>query len=213
MSIRKMVLAAVMAVFAFAAMPAFAAANVTADLPADSNFTVHGGAGQLTGALNIKCSTTTGSGKFESSTTGKIKFTFHSCSVLFPCTTSGQPSGTITTTELPFHLVTITNKKPGVLITPGANNHFASFSCVVASAVVGGNGVIGEITSPCNVKSKTFGVNFAGSGTVQNHTTIDGSSTEYSLTSSIGGGAPANAALDSSGTATFVSGGEGTLTC
>jgi hypothetical protein len=212
MSIRKTLLAAAMAVVALAAMPAFASALPTADLPANLNFTVHGGAASITAGLEPNCTTTTGSGKFEDGSTGKIKLTFHACKASILNCSTGMNPGTIETTELPFHLVFITNGKPGILVTPGANNHFVSFSCVLGNAVMGGNGFIGEITSPCNVKSKTFGVRFAGTGTAQNHKTIDGSATEYSLTQAVGGGAPANAALDSSFTATFTEG-ESTLTC
>ena len=213
MSIRKTLLAAVMAVVAFAAMPAVAFALPTADLPANVNFTIHGGAASITGGLEPNCTTITGSGKFENESTGKVKLTFHACKVsIFNCSTGANP-GTIETTELPFHLVFITTGKPGILVTPGANNHFASFSCVLGNAVMAGNGFIGEITSPCNVKSKTFAFKFSGSGPNQTHKTIDESGTEYSLKSSIGGGELTAAALDLSATATWVGGGEGTITC
>jgi hypothetical protein len=215
MSIRKTLLATAMAVAAFAAIPVFAVANPTMHRPANPSFTVHGPALQFTGGVEVACSTLSGLGKFDTSTTGKIEFTFTNCAVSFLKCTSNPPNitGTITTTELSFQLVTITNGKPGIRIAPGAGNHFASFKCVISNVGWGGSGLIGEIISLCNIKSSSFGFKFAGIGTVQNHRTVDGSEVKYSLTSSMNGGESLASAFDATGIANFVSGGEGTLTC
>ena len=217
----RSILAAAIAALAFAAVPAFASAAVEVDYPGtNGHFTVSGGAAKLTSdSDSFSCTSVTGTGTFENKTTGHIELTFHGCKeeLGFNCTGSGQSTGTITTTNLGFHVVSITSGKPGILITPtgsGSTAHFASFVCGgFIPYVWRGNGIIGEITAPaCNTSSHTFTVKFTGAtpapGTKQTHTTIDGSSTEYGLEASVAGGGLEEVSEDAEATGTFTEGTE-----
>ena len=169
-------------------------------------------------SATVNCTQVTGTGAFENSRTGSIELTFHGCTEnIFgtSCTPPGQSSGTITTATLPFHLVTITNGEPAALITPPASGGYATYSCAggLIHTQLSGNGVIGELTTPeFNEASNTFTVKFSGTGTTQNHKTIDGSSTEYNLQSSVNGGAVAPFATNAQMTASFTNGGIAILT-
>lgn len=217
MSIKKTLLAAAVAAFAFAAMPALAAAE-SVDFSGSTHFSVHGNTTKLvTPETSVHCETVEGTGEFTNESTGTIELTFHDCDAfggLVKCTTSGQSSGTITTTkELPFHIETIEGVGPVVLITPN-NGHFASFKCsFLASIVVSGSGVIGEITEPgFNEASETATLSFEQSEGVQKYTTVKGSETEYGLEASINSGEPEPAAQEGEGTLTFAEEGKGTIT-
>lgn len=216
---QKLLLAVGMAALALTAVPGIAAANPHLDYT-EPHFTVSGDGGVLRGGANVTCTSMSGTGEFENGKTGTIQFTFHGCkSSGTNCTTTGQSTGTITTTTLPFHLVTVeheTGTTPAVLITPN-NGHYATFKCAfgLVTAVVSGNGVIGKLTAPgFNEESNTFTVDFnAVEGTTtQEFTTIVGSETEYSLESSINGGAPSKASEEAEGTGIFTDDGVGILT-
>jgi hypothetical protein len=189
MSKKMMVLAFLVVSAALFALPAVAAAT-TAHLSATSIFTVSKGAVETvefetTEGERLQChGGVSGSGKFETTTTGTLNLTFHGCttSTIFgslTCTSAGQASGTIVTTTLPFHLISKVNGSgtPGVLITPGTGEHFATFICGgIAERKVTGNGVIGTITSPaCGVASTTATLKFEQATTgVQKHNTHTG---------------------------------------
>ena len=157
---------------------------------------------------NITCTSSNGTVTFSTSTTGTFEQTFHGCTGPFkePCTTSGQPSGTITTTQLPFHLVTVEDSVthatgPGVLVTPNeTTGDFAHFTCGFINVNVAGNGLIGTITNvACGASSSEPTIEFSSSSAnVQTHKTVVGTTTEYSLTS--GGSA---ASEDASGKITL----------
>jgi len=172
--------------------------------------TVTGGAAELTtvGGTKVTATATTGKNIFETSTTGTTELTFTgSSSFGFPCTSAGQPSGTITTATQPFHLVTLPGKVPGILITPPANGVFAEFTCAgFLTAVVKGNGIVGTITAPgCGGSATTSTSSFEKVATgVQKHKKVEGTETEYHLTSSINGGPFEEAAQVGSGTTIFV---------
>jgi hypothetical protein len=97
-----------------------------------------------------------------------MKLLFHKCTTVllgftFNCTTPGQPTGTIATSTLGVHLVTIDNSgnSPGVLVTPPAGGQFAHFECAGQTFTVTGNGIIGTVTSPkCGGSSTTATVDF-----------------------------------------------------
>jgi len=196
--IKRTILAACVAAFAFAALPVLAAAEPVTNNPGDpflegakegTKFTSAGGEVKLTGAAGtIKCKKKTDSGEFFDPETGSIIITFHECTspIGTACTTSEQPAGTIRTTTLPFHLKTVahqnalgeTEHRPGILITPGPNNahgpHFATFECgFVGKIELGGNGLIGTITQPAeNVASNTMTLSFTSTevgSTTQTH--------------------------------------------
>jgi hypothetical protein len=161
------------AVFALPAMASAAEWDIDSESGALPTFTSSGGVAKLTangfGAfLPIECTTNKGSGKYTTQTTGTVEFTFEGCHQGEPkCTTAGQASGVITTTEMVFHNIMIDNTAqvaggtPGLLITPNAA-HFATFVCNGGTYTVGGNGIIGDISSPkCGgAFSKTSTVSF-----------------------------------------------------
>lgn len=205
---KKMMLLALAAVSALLVVPAGASA-LPAHLSANpGNFTVHGGASALSRAAGggTHSATVTGTGSFQNTTTGTVKLTFHGStnSLLGSCTTSGQPSGTIATTTLPFHLVML-GSQPGILITPAAgSNHFASFNCGFVGINVRGDGILGTITSPgCGQASNKATINFSSNGAgVQNHLTYTGET--YDLESSLFG-SYSTSAMDAHATISFAS--------
>lgn len=172
---------------------------------------VHGGTSVLstTSGLSVTCDTVTTKGSSVTfnagGTTGTMQLLFGGdCrSAGFTCTSSGQTSGEITTTVLPFDLATVGTTspgEPGVLVTPAAEEHFASFSCVGLNFVVKGNGVIGTFEElSCGGETATAKINFATSGAgVQADKKLVGTSTEYTLKSG-----SANAAMSATGEVTL----------
>ena len=134
---------------------------------------------QLTTAgSTIDCTKVTGEGEYTTTTTGNVKLTFSGCtSPPATCTSPSQASGVIVTSQLTFHNIYATHagkEIPAILITPGANNTFATFSCkffgigpeiTVTGGGGNGGGVIGEVEtcgkgltkSPLNFVSSSAG--------------------------------------------------------
>jgi len=165
---------------------------------------ISGGETKLTtGGFTVKCTKVSGSISFESGTTGKLHLTSHGCTgpLGVTCTSEGQSAGTITTTDLPFHLVTLPINNPGILVTPGANEHFATFTCFGVQSVFRGNGLVGTITSPqCQQSATTATINFEQSANgLQRHRTVSGTSTFYNMNRNFA----EEAALSSSLTVSF----------
>jgi hypothetical protein len=223
---KKLMLFALAAVSAaLFAMPALASAE---DIPLHLNPTPAGaqaiddvGANptlSTTGGSTIECNTFSGSATFEAGgTTGSMDLDFsgscHDVSTGASCNSPGAAAGTIATTTLPFHLVTLANNKPGVLVTPNSTtNTFAHIECAFGFVkfTVNGNGVIGTITSPgCGTPSTSATIDFnATAHGVQEHTTVAGTTTEYTLVRSDIG---QTAALDETGKLTLT--GESKLEC
>jgi hypothetical protein len=157
------------------------------------------------GGTTVVCDSVTGSATFNAGgTTGTMSLKFGpNCRVGFiGCNSTGETGGNIATTALPFDLVTLPGESPGVLVTPnagGTGNHFATFSCFGVQTVVSGNGVIGTIENQCGETSQEAKINFnALEHGVQEHTTVEGTETEYDLKK----GAE-TAAQDATGTVTF----------
>ena len=177
------------------AVPAFASALIPLHLnptPAGPQSIDSVGVARLstTGGTQITCNGVSGNAAFEAGgTTGTLNLTFGGdCTenVLGTrCTSAGEPTGNISTTALPFHLVTLANEKPGVLITPNATGAFAHFTCAggLITVTVEGNGVIGTITSPeCKKSASSATLSFVATANgVQQHTTVAGTDTEYHL--------------------------------
>lgn len=239
--IKRTILAACAMAFAFAALPALAAAEPITNNPGDPFFegvkegtklTWAGGEVKVTASIGtIKCGKSSGSGEFFDSATGSLTLTFEECTGPsgVTCTTAEQSAGVVKTTALPFHLKTIEHegvKKPGMLITPGPGTiehltgakgtHFATFECpILGRVVVGGNGLIGTITTPEeNKASETATISFSSteSGkTTQTHRKVAKDATEYDLAVSTGGGETGTAALDAEGVITFAEGMKPTL--
>jgi hypothetical protein len=141
------------------------------------------------GTSTITCNTVTGTATPEAGgTTGTLTLRFGgSCTSATGTCTSSSPidsSGFITTTPLPYHLVTIdvtktpTTVAPGILVTPGSGGAVAHWICGgFVSTTLGGNGLLGTITSPaCGGTSSTKTISFkaAGETTTQQHRFTEG---------------------------------------
>jgi hypothetical protein len=213
MSKKIMLLALAVASVAAFAVPSMAMAE---DLPlhiepAPANgatSSVTGGVATLStvGGTTVTCNKSKGTVTWENGTTGHIVLTFEeNCKAsLF-----GASCTSITTTSLPFHLVTAAGAKPAVLITPGEGGHFATFTCGagLVKVVVTGNGIVGTITSPvCGGESSTAGISFKATKGVQEDKLVEGTTTSYHLLASVNGGAAEEAGQEGSGTLTFSEG-------
>jgi hypothetical protein len=165
--------------------------------------------------FTVECSGSTGSGQYNNETTGEIELTFTGCHTPFAtnnCTTTGKKAGEITTTpNLVFHNVVLEpTPSPvlGTLITPNAG-HFATFTCVILgvnnTVVVGGNGIIGQITSPAcgTAKVKEGTIVYEQTGGSQKWKQITTTGTSYDLTSSVNGGTPVTAGQEGKGIITL----------
>lgn|GEM_PF-1455449 len=196
---RKLILVVLMVAGAFGVLPAVALADPEIELHEHTSFTVSGEAASLESKeFNVNCTSVTGSGKFENSQAGKVQFAYRECKSSFGvlCTTSGQPTGTITTTELPFRVKSATEGKLAILIS-SKEGHVSTFKCsFLATVVVSGKGVIGLVSSPgYGEESSTMTIEFSGKEGVQSHTSVDGEETEYSLAESVNGGPTGPASL------------------
>jgi hypothetical protein len=201
------------------ALPALASAGeweIDSENGALPTFTSTGGITAMTSYgfgsfFPIECTKSTSSGKYTSRTTAVVTVTFTGClEGGFPCTTSGQSSETIKTTELVAHNIMIESTSqvlggtPGLLITPNSG-HFATFDCGSFHFVIAGNGIIGYISAPrCGAAfQKVGGVVFRRvSEGIQHYkqVTTTGTLFDLSTTDSIG---TFTTAWDSAWTLTF----------
>lgn len=194
---KKIMLLALAVSAAVLALPAMASASIPLHLnptptgvkTIDSNPLVKPKL-STTGGTTVECDSFKGEATFETGgTTGNMNLTFGpNCKVVglgVSCTSAGETTGNIATTSLPFHLVTLANLKPGVLVTPnagGAGNHFATFTCFGIKTEVTGNGVIGTIENSCGETSEEAKIDFkATAHGQQEHKTVAGTETEYDL--------------------------------
>lgn len=216
---RAMLLAATACVAVFA-LPAVASAGVWHVQNGTIGFEGMGGAFQFTPAAGTTtdCSSVSVKGAYETTTTGWVKFTFHGCfatTVFNPaCTTSGQPSGTITTEKLTFHNVLAAGNQPAILLTPNhTTGRFASFSCFGIATTVAGNGLIGTLNKKCGEKSEGQTWHFASTEAgVPSPTQVTGTGTQYTLESTTSG-TTRMASLDAAWTTNFAGGAEQTIEC
>jgi hypothetical protein len=158
-----------------------------------------------TKSFKVGCSSVTGSGKFENSQAGNIELKYQECKASgISCTTSGQATGTILTTQLPFRVKSATEGKLALLVSP-KEGHFATFSCsILVKVVISGNGAIGMVTSPgYGEESSTATLKFSGEKGVQTHTIVDGEETAYGLKASINGGASESGSMAGEVTLSF----------
>ncbi len=218
---KKLMLLALAAVSAVLfALPAVASAE-TWHITKAEKFTVHGGHAILTfdepEATEITCTSSTATGEYENTTTGKnLVLTFHGCEYAgsggsLPCTTPGLPSGTIRTTALTFHNIMVEKGIPAILITPN-NGHFATFNCPFTHVELRGNGIIGEVEKKCGESFKEAGLNFMSVATgTQTWRQITTAGTLFNLTSSKNGGTAKAASEDTTKKVTF--GASQTITC
>src|SRR3954452_15086955 len=140
-------------------LPTFASAGEWKIDPASGkfpqNFTLAGiGNTTLTtdgSSLKVTCSGLTGSGKYETATTGWITIMLHSCKEnLFgsTCSSSGQPAGTVHILIVFLHNVIL---EPGPIVRgtllTSENGHFTTFTCGggLVQEVLNGNGIVDEV--------------------------------------------------------------------
>jgi hypothetical protein len=220
---KKMMLLAIAAVaaIAFAAVPALASAatpemDPSAGFP--QAFTGTSGVSTLStgGGTSVTCKKDKNIGSQTSATTGTIEITFEECESLgVKCKSSGQVAGTITTTELVYHLVYLNTatKTPGVLITP-KEGHFASFTCsFLVSVVVGGNGILGHLSAPaCGASSTGFTTVFSTSAPGIQNPVVEGEGKNFHLEATVNGTLEP-AGQQGTGTETWTGGKTAKLTC
>jgi hypothetical protein len=232
MSKKMMLLALAVASAAMFAMPAVASAGtpVVDNLPANGEFTIHGGAGNLqaAGEPKITCETTTGEGNFtditganNSSSGGTITLDFTGCHIMvvftIQCKSIGSTVGNTVAVSGDFN-TTYTSKdktKPGITVTPTN----ATLICGTQRIRVTGS-VLGTITAPaCNTASNTATMSFTQTGGVQDHRFVTNTGSEEVLkaTTENSDGTPVgsevNGALEAEATITFPVGSTPKITC
>jgi len=169
-------------------------------------FTIDGTAAPRLTAHNgetVECSVVNGQGEYTTTTTGSIQLVLHGC--IYPaagisCRSGTSPAGTIETTVLPFHNVYSTHngkEYPGILVTPGNNEHFSSFFCTIFGIGVHfkttGNGVIGQVEKCGDLTTTSLNFESAGPGT---QTLTEWTGTTYDRKWSKNGGAPITVSQD-----------------
>jgi hypothetical protein len=176
-------------------------------------FTITGGQAKWTTAsTQFVCTSVTGTGRYETATTGSLELTLHACAAPGPfyCTTKGQPLGTITSTEMQFHNVFLEpgKEKPGILIT-AKEELYAAFDCPGFSAKFSGKGLISEMATPkCGETSNTSTQLFEpASLSNQKWMQVETEGTKYDLSWTLGG----TAAFQSTTTLTLAE--QATVTC
>ena len=215
---KKAMLLAATACVALFALPAVASAGTWHVQNGTIGFSGTGGVFAFTTASGsaTQCTSKTTAGAYETTTTGWVKYTFHGCTGPFGvhCTTTGQPTGTITTTKLTFHNVRGPSGEISTLVTPNHDGHFWSANCFGIVTKVTGNGLMDTLNKSCGEKSSSATVTFSSTAPgVPSPTQITGAGTQYTLESSTGGGAPVMMSLDSSESFVFAGGAEQTFEC
>jgi len=233
MSIRKTMLAAALAAFAFAALPALAAAQPAVE-GTEPHFTLSGGTTKLTavdGSSSVHCTGLTGTGEFTGTspwTTGHVTFNFTGCtSSGTKCGTASASSGEIHVGPVEFHLVTATDvtdpegdPADGILITPNepdpetGTGNFTEFKCAfgLVKVIVRGTGVIGEIENYDEITETSqneIAIDFAvhekenGEDTQTYETAHGYGDREFDLESKVGSGEWKTAVQKGTGTIAF----------
>ena len=202
-------LASTLAVLSF--LPGSASAEVW-HLEPSSKVTVNGGEVKLRTAVGfpVVCTSITGSGSYVTNTWGSMTLTLHGCTAgITKCTSKGEPTGTITTSSLPFDniLLEANPQTPGLMFTPttvdnapgAGEGFFVEFTCGISTTTtVRGNGLVGDITGPkCGESSKTLTVEFASAAAgIQKWMQVTTTGTKYDLTAQTTGGAWTTASLE-----------------
>ncbi len=224
MSKKMMLLALAVASAAMFALPTVASATEVHVSTAAVGWTAASEAGTTTVLKTstnstVTCTSATGSGQFDagSTTTGTYHLLFHGCknNLGLNCTSGTLSTGTITVTGS-YHLITVAEKKPGILMTGSGTGvtetAFADFSCFGVTVQVFGNGIIGTITSPeCGKASKTATLKWTSTahGTQAD---IAYTGTNYDLKTKIGSGSHhETSSMDAEATLTWNT--EQTLNC
>jgi hypothetical protein len=222
MSTTRVLIPVVVAILAIVALPATAAADPVVDSPEGFPLeltTEYPDEGRLATAsgVELKCESVLATGVAENGSTGTLQLTYQGCresSLGSKCTSAGQESGTILTTELLVHLKTVNGGSPAVLATSN-EGHISTFTCAfgLIHVEVRGTGTIGEITAPgYNEPSSTTTLQFVQSEGVPKYSTVDGDETEYAQEVSFNGGELEAAATEAEITLSTPEGQEATLT-
>jgi len=144
-------------------------------------------------------------------TTGNITLDFTACHIVvlgitLPCHSTGATVENTIASSGVFHLITIKEKVPGILVTPVATK----VECKNTQPINVAGNVIGTITSPaCEGSSKNMTIKFSASGATQEHKLYTG--VNYNLTSQTGTGTIKEASQVSESTTSSAT--EGTLDC
>jgi hypothetical protein len=176
------------------------------------SFTISGGLTRWsTSSTILECTSVTGTGHYETATTGKLEISLHGCAAPnFTCTSAGQTSGTVTTSELEFHNVFLESDKSklGMLIT-AKEGRIATFTCNGIGMEISGNGVLSQMTAPkCGETSTTNTELFeASSPGNQKWTQVETAGTTYDLSWTLGG------TMAFLGSTTFTFAEKATVTC
>jgi len=236
MSIRKTMLAAALAAFAFAALPAIAAAQPAVE-GTEPHFTLSGNETKLTaadGSTSVSCTGVTGTGEFTGTspwTTGHVEFNFTGCkSSGTSCGTASAGSGEIEVGPVEFHLVTATDvtdpegdPADGILITPknAETGEFTTFKCAfgLVKVEVRGTGIIGEIENYSTLTGTStneitidFAVHVKENGEdTQTYETAHGYEGTFDLESKVGSGEWKTAVQKGTGHIAFTNGTENEL--
>jgi hypothetical protein len=210
---KKIMLLALAVSAALFALPAMASANENhVEGATGKAFVGTGPEGSLeaNGEPTIRCTSTAVSGSFTSETTGNVSATFETCSatilgISLHCRTAAEGTGVIKVSNV-FHLITIsTIAKPGVLITPPFPTVICGEGFSERKMQIGGNGVIGTVTSPaCGASSASATIKFASTASSQEHKLFTG--TSFDLTSTTEGSSAVTAGVNGTATVTFTDG-------
>jgi hypothetical protein len=138
----------------------------------------------------VSCKTTSGTATFVSEASGNVKLTLQGCTIgpvgfTVNCSTPGQPSGTILTSELPVYPVYLDAGKTkfglqignqGALGSPATGSTWASeINCSGIRKFKWNGSVLSQVTSPgLNVSASAFSVSLSGSGETQQYEWVEG---------------------------------------
>ena len=188
--------------------------QVTCTGGACGSFTTHSSKVVLStnAGTTVTCSSSSGSGKYTTRTTGEISLTLNFCHTptFFntACTSPARISGQIATGAMVFHNVYLTISKvvPGILITQPAIGPIATFTCAGFLHVELSGNVIGRLTSPvCGASSSILELSLnAPAHGQQEYKQVTLTGTKFDLSAKVNGGGAETAAMSTLGSFTFV---------
>lgn len=226
MSKKMMMLATgALTALALAAFPVMASAGspeVECAGVACGPFTIHGGTVEIsrTSAPTTHCTSVTGTGNYNTKTSGTISLILHGClesAFGSSCTSAGNPAGTVSTGSLPFQNVYLTDSKttPGIKIGGTSTPHqinitHTCFGGFVHNRTTGS--LLGHLESECTRHPGILRINFTRfQPGHQVFTQVTGTGNKTDLISSLNGGAYETASL--SGTTNWTGLNNPTVTC
>jgi hypothetical protein len=222
MTKKKLLVAATVLSALALSLPSGASAGspeVECALAACGPFTFQGGLVEFTleNGFKTQCTSVTGTGNYSSKTGGSISLSFHGCidtvtGFKIPCTSPGQPAGTVVLPNYQFDNIYLTDSKtaPGILIT----NLDSTYTCFSSHTTMTG-GLIGAIEPGCaGGPSNAFTVAFQRVALgKQKYTQNTGTGGIFAPLTSFNGSAGITEALDATGTVKFGAGKESVITC